>query len=195
MRISILKVAAPIALASALALGVTVANAQGRHGGGGGGGGPHFSGGSFRGGPSMGGPRFNRQGNFQGSFNPGPRQNFVNRSFNRNFSTNMNNRRYAGAWNGNRPSGDWRWRRRGWWGPGFVAGLGLGYGGYYGFDDYPYAYAYDDGPYDYYGDVYADTAVGGDDPSSIAYCQQRYKSYDVRTQSFLGYDGQRHPCP
>ena len=29
----------------------------------------------------------------------------------------------------------------------------------------------------------------------IAYCESRYRSYDPRTGTYLGYDGQRHPCP
>jgi hypothetical protein len=33
----------------------------------------------------------------------------------------------------------------------------------------------------------------GDDPT--AYCAQRYRSYDPNTGTFLGNDGQRHPCP
>jgi len=37
--------------------------------------------------------------------------------------------------------------------------------------------------------VYA--APGG----SAAYCAQRYKSYDYRSGTYLGYDGLRHPCP
>ncbi|MBJ6127695.1 BA14K family protein [Microvirga sp. BT325] len=28
-----------------------------------------------------------------------------------------------------------------------------------------------------------------------AYCSQRFKSYDPRSGTYLGYDGQRHPCP
>jgi hypothetical protein len=28
-----------------------------------------------------------------------------------------------------------------------------------------------------------------------AYCARRYRSYDAGTGTFLGYDGQRHPCP
>ena len=30
---------------------------------------------------------------------------------------------------------------------------------------------------------------------SVAYCQQRYRSYDVSSGTYLGYDGLRHPCP
>jgi hypothetical protein len=29
----------------------------------------------------------------------------------------------------------------------------------------------------------------------IAYCMQRYRSYDPASQTFLGFDGLRHPCP
>ena len=28
-----------------------------------------------------------------------------------------------------------------------------------------------------------------------AYCSQRFRSYDPRSGTYLGYDGQRHPCP
>ncbi|WP_162131531.1 BA14K family protein, partial [Bradyrhizobium genomosp. I (2014)] len=28
-----------------------------------------------------------------------------------------------------------------------------------------------------------------------AYCSQRYKSYDPGSGTYLGYDGDRHPCP
>jgi len=30
---------------------------------------------------------------------------------------------------------------------------------------------------------------------AVAYCAQRYRSYDPVSQTFLGYDGLRHPCP
>ncbi|MGR7995061.1 MULTISPECIES: BA14K family protein [unclassified Xanthobacter] len=30
---------------------------------------------------------------------------------------------------------------------------------------------------------------------AVAYCMQRYRSYDPRTGTYLGYDGYRHPCP
>ena len=29
----------------------------------------------------------------------------------------------------------------------------------------------------------------------VDYCMRRFKSYDPRTGSYLGYDGHRHPCP
>jgi len=75
------------------------------------------------------------------------------------------------------------------YGPGIVGGLiagsllgaGLGYG-YYG--------GYDPG---YYDDSYAYTS--GPATVDSGYCIQRYKSYDPGSGTYLGYDGQRHPCP
>ena len=32
------------------------------------------------------------------------------------------------------------------------------------------------------------------DPDWHAYCASKYRSYDPRTGTFLGYDGYRHPC-
>lgn len=42
--------------------------------------------------------------------------------------------------------------------------------------------------------VYEDAPVGvsGD---AVSYCMQRFKSYDMRSGTYLGYDGLRHPCP
>jgi hypothetical protein len=59
------------------------------------------------------------------------------------------------------------------------------------------SYGYYDDPAYYYGDDYVDDGVvavapGGGD---VAYCRQKYRSYDVRSRTYLGYDGQRHPCP
>lgn len=51
----------------------------------------------------------------------------------------------------------------------------------------PYAPAYGPGPAPGY------YAGGGGD--AVAYCMSRYKSYDPRSGTFLGYDGYRHPCP
>jgi hypothetical protein len=31
--------------------------------------------------------------------------------------------------------------------------------------------------------------------NSVAYCSQRYRSYDPASGTYLGYDGLRHPCP
>ncbi len=30
---------------------------------------------------------------------------------------------------------------------------------------------------------------------AVAYCMRRFKSYDLRSGTYLGYDGYRHPCP
>ena len=30
---------------------------------------------------------------------------------------------------------------------------------------------------------------------SVSYCAQRFRSYDPRTGTYMGYDGYRHPCP
>lgn len=92
--------------------------------------------------------------------------------------------------------------RRGYRGRGF-GGVGVGLGiasaiiggaiiasqpyGYYGYGPgYAYGPAYDEGyvavsPY----------AAGGE----VAYCQQRFRSYDPRSGTYLGFDGYRHACP
>ena len=63
-----------------------------------------------------------------------------------------------------------------------VGGYGYGYGpGYYD-DQY-----YDDGA------VAVAPAQAGDD--GVAYCIQTYRSYDVRSGTYLGNDGFRHDCP
>jgi hypothetical protein len=33
------------------------------------------------------------------------------------------------------------------------------------------------------------------DQEAIAYCMQRFRSYDPASGTYLGYDGLRHPCP
>lgn len=84
----------------------------------------------------------------------------------------------------------------GWRGVGIGAGVGFAtgalvgsalaapyYAGAYGYG--PYAYDYD-GPYE---EAYR--AGGADD----AYCAQRFRSYDPRSGTYMGYDGVRHPCP
>jgi hypothetical protein len=100
-----------------------------------------------------------------------------------------------------------RWGGRG-YGPGaFVAGAILGgallaprfYGPrYYG----PGPYYYGPGPYyvdpGYVDPGYADPGPYGADPTGgdpVAYCLQRFRSYDPRSGTYLGYDGYRHPCP
>jgi hypothetical protein len=105
-----------------------------------------------------------------------------------------------------------QWRRGGYWrggrwiGPGIGFGTGLivggalagapwgydyGYGpGYYGYGSaYP---GYDSYGYNDSDDYWAPGSGQGDD---VAYCQQRFRSYDPASGTYLGYDGQLHPCP
>ncbi len=87
--------------------------------------------------------------------------------------------------------GGWRggWHRGGGWGwGGFAAGAIVGsalaspyYYGYYGYGPY----------YPYYPPPYYAPPPG----NAVAYCAQRYRSYDPRTGTYLGFDGLRHPCP
>jgi len=89
-----------------------------------------------------------------------------------------------GGWRG----GGWR-GSRGWWGPGLAAGIigGLALSQpWSGYNSYDPGYAYQ--PYGYQPGY----TGGGDD---VAYCQQRFRSYDPASGTYLGYDGVRHPCP
>jgi hypothetical protein len=62
-----------------------------------------------------------------------------------------------------------------------------GYGQGYGYGYAPTAgYAYAPGP------GYATSHEDGNDAS---YCQQRFRSYDPRSGTYMGYDGLRHSCP
>ncbi|MBN8921113.1 MAG: BA14K family protein, partial [Rhizobiales bacterium] len=70
--------------------------------------------------------------------------------------------------------------RGGYWGPGPGAAFGLAAGAMIGS-----AIAAQNAP------VYA--APGYD--AAIQSCINRFRSYDVRTQTYLGYDGLRHSCP
>ncbi len=85
---------------------------------------------------------------------------------------------------------DAQWRRhhhRGWGGAGigFAAGALLG-GALAARPYYGPNYYYGPGPYAY------EVEPSGD---ATAYCLQRFKSYDVQSGTYLGYDGLRHPCP
>lgn len=100
--------------------------------------------------------------------------------------------------------------RRGWGGvgAGFVAGAIIGgalaaprYGYGYGYGPYYPAPYYAPPPPAYYGPppaVYGGPAPGYGAPvagDAVAYCSQRYRSYDPASGTYLGYDGLRHPCP
>ena len=92
----------------------------------------------------------------------------------------------------------WRGGYGGWGWGGLGAGLAAGaiIGGvlaapyYYGGGPY---YAYGGGPYYAPAPGYYAQPYGGD--NAVAYCMQRYRSYDPRSGTFLGNDGYRHPCP
>jgi hypothetical protein len=52
----------------------------------------------------------------------------------------------------------------------------------------------------YYGPAYGydDSVAAGPPPGdedAVAYCIQTYRSYDPQSGTYLGNDGQRHPCP
>jgi hypothetical protein len=96
--------------------------------------------------------------------------------------------------------------RRGWRGGyrgrGFGGvGVGLGIAGAiiggaiiasqpYGYRGYAPGYVY--GP-DYDERYVAASPSAGED--EVVYCQQRFRSYDPGSGTYLGFDGLRHPCP
>ncbi len=103
--------------------------------------------------------------------------------------------------------------RGGWgWGAPVAAGVLAGalVGGalaapYYGYGPYYPGY-YPGPPPAYYG--YPPQAPGYSPPAPgyaaqasasagdpVAYCEQRFRSYDPQTGTYLGFDGQRHHCP
>jgi BA14K-like protein len=101
-----------------------------------------------------------------------------------------------------------QWRGWGWGvGAGFVAGAIIGgalANPYYGYGPY-YGPGYYGGPYYappppvVYG-APGPAVYGAPGPAAVAgdagaYCAQRYRSYDPRSGTYLGYDGVRHPCP
>jgi hypothetical protein len=170
----------------------------GGHMGGGGMGGGHFGGG-MGGGPGFSAPRGAGGASFAARGAPVGGANFA--ASRGGLATGPSVATAAGprgGWNG---GGGWRGRHHrggGFW-PGVAAGAlvggALGSYAYYGGPDY-----YDYGP-DYSADnsyYYDDSAppvevgvVGGD----ASYCAQRYRSYDPASGTYLGYDGERHPCP
>lgn len=190
MRSKIGKIALTILAAGAL-VASTGAESFARGGGGGfrGGGGFHgggFHGGGFHGGGFRGGGfhagGFNR-GGFHGAFIGGPRGGFGGhyaayrgRHFGgyggRHYGYRGRHYGYRGGYYDN------NWNNWDWIGP--IAGLGLGFA-------LSNAYAYDPGYYGYGAAYYDDGAV--------SYCMRRFKSYNPALGTYLGYDGNRHPCP
>jgi hypothetical protein len=87
----------------------------------------------------------------------------------------------SGYHGGGHRGGGWRGGGRwGGFGAGFVGGAILG-----GLLASPYYY----GSYDYY------AAPGYFPDDAVAYCMQRFRSYDPNSGTYLGYDGRRHRCP
>ena len=77
-----------------------------------------------------------------------------------------------------------RWRRGGY---GFAAGVAIG-----GIAAAPYYYR----PYPYYySPAYPAYGPYSGANAAIAYCMNRFRSYDPYSGTYLGYDGFRHPCP
>lgn len=75
------------------------------------------------------------------------------------------------------------WNYRGYYwpyrAPGFYLNFGVPYGYYGGYDDDYYDYR----PY-----------AGGYGNSHVRWCLRRYRSYNPRTDTYLGYDGYRRRC-
>ncbi|QOZ53496.1 BA14K family protein [Bradyrhizobium sp. CCBAU 53338] len=195
----VLGAAAALALVLPMAT-PSFAQGHGGHGGGGahfggGGGGAHFGGG---GGARMGGGSFGGGARFSGGGGNFAASAAVRPSGGATFSGGSRNFAAAGGhWNGgggNWHGGSWHHHRGGGFWPGFAAGAaigGLGSYAYYGGPYYGDGY-YDDGYYDDGATVAVVPDTGGD---SVAYCAQRYRSYDPASGTYLGYDGLRHPCP
>jgi BA14K-like protein len=107
--------------------------------------------------------------------------------------------RYIGGGGGGHYDGDhYRHRGPGGFFPGVAAGVVIGgalasQGAYDGDGPYYAGTPYYDAPYDYGGTVVEAAPPGDDD--AVAYCMQRYRSYDQGSGTFLGNDGLRHPCP
>jgi hypothetical protein len=163
---------------------------------GGGGGGAHIGGGAhFAGGARVGGAP-------AASFARGPSASFAAagpRTVAPAATTNWNGGRTAwnGGWRGDRYRGGAVWWPGAAAGAAVATGAALGayaaYGGpYYSDDGY-----YDDTYYDsgYYDDGAAVTVVPAAPGGDASYCAQRFRSYDPASGTYLGYDGQRHPCP
>jgi hypothetical protein len=87
-------------------------------------------------------------------------------------------------WRGHRH----RHHHHGRWGPGLGFATGLALGGAFASPYYASPYYYAPAPRAYYG-------VPSRSADEVAYCSRRFRSYDVASGTYLGYDGERHPCP
>ena len=75
----------------------------------------------------------------------------------------------------------------------YVPGYTYSYGPS-GYNSYAYspASSYAPSPGSSYAASPGSSYAAGD---AVAYCKQRFRSYDPASGTYLGYDGQRHPCP
>jgi hypothetical protein len=86
-----------------------------------------------------------------------------------------------------------QWRGGGWgWGPAIAGGI-IGGAIVGGALAAPYGPGYY-GP-GYYGAPPPPVAYGPPRGDAIAYCMQRFRSFDPSSGTYLGNDGNRHPCP
>lgn len=194
--LKVLSAAAAIALLLPLAtptasyaqLGSKAGGAAAVGGGGGGGGGGGFRGGGGGGGAAMGGGGFRSGGAAIGG---GGRGLAGSPGVGTKFGSGP---RFSGG--GPRPGfhGPRHYPRRGYGYGGFGTGLVIGgaLGSSYGYYGNPYGYGYYDDGYYYDEEPVVAVAPGGD---AVEYCKRRFKSYDVRSGTYLGYDGLRHACP
>jgi hypothetical protein len=103
---------------------------------------------------------------------------------------------HGGHYHGGGHHGGGGWHGGGWHGGGGWGGYGAGViggaiiGGMLAAPYYEGPYYY--GPYDAY-DYYPGPEYVPDD--AVAYCMQRFHSYDPASGTYLGFDGLRHPCP
>ncbi len=155
--------------------------------GGGGGGGAVMGGGRGGGGAAMGGGgrSFGGSHSFGGARTSGGRTFAVRPGGGGNWA----GRPGRPGWSGSRPGWGHRpgWHHRGHGGfyPGFIGGAIVGSSLAWPYYSDPYYYDYDD----------VVVAPGGPSADEVAYCSSRFKSYDPRSGTYLGYDGLRHPCP
>jgi len=173
-----------VTVALAMALSLTAASDSFARGFGGFGGG-HFGG--FGSGARFGGARFGGfHPGFSGGFRPGfaggirpgfaggIRSGFVRPGFGGRFAFFHHHRRFFF--------------------PGLAFGAGLALGGYPYYDPYYYDNGYYDDGYYGGGGYYGGAPVSA--PSdAVAYCMQRYRTYNPATGTFIGRGGIPHPCP
>lgn len=129
--------------------------------------------------------RFEGQRGPRGGYTAGNRPRYDGSNRNKHYDNRHYDRKHHGERYRNRNDKyrhyhDGYWYAFPWW-LYYVAPYGRYYGGYYG--------DYDGG---YYGDYEADPVYG--DSAHVQWCLRRYRSYNVATDTFRGYDGYDHRC-